>query len=597
VTAPAGGPRIGRILTGEERAARMASETNPVVPGEMLRSSFVISARHVLTAWHCVRDVGPGESLLWFRLRATAAQGRSYVYVPVRLSNYDEAFDVAALAVDASRLAEAQLGAAQAAELMIQLAVPLAVEVSDGDTVQVMGFPQSASSADSDTNSATVVDTRLPLGDVTGLKLSVPALGAVSPVDHHGLSGGPVLKTWRTGGERLTAAVGIIRAAPSGAQPGTAAGGGLIATRVEDVLTLPEVQVAVAAARAATGRRPPRVHRDDNALAASGACLRKLRDSLVEVRDPELGLLVGWPHFFDEPAEHRRPTAIGTAYGLKLALVLNGQDNRPDRSRLAETLWKLRRPDGGWAARTGTGAGRPEVSALVLGALSSSGFDAGHLAEAGSVLEEEVTPGLDPAAIERTYVVGAVIRGLLRSLPTSPRLAELRDVLVSGAAEDPAHENLACWSARLASRKGDAPHPSAAHTAQAVVALVRAQQVLGAERRAQDVVEQAVRWLRARQDLANQTEQIRRFVRDGQPWETLTVRHFTAAWAARALLLVPAAERSGADPLLDAAVRQVWAARRDGFWEWDDGERPLWMSYQGACVLRDYAMRTSTPLP
>jgi hypothetical protein len=66
---------------------------------------------------------------------------------------------------------------------------------------------------------------------------------------------------------------------------------------------------------------------------------------------------------------------------------------------------------------------------------------------------------------------------------------------------------------------------------------------------------------------------------------------------ARALLPLPPADPGGIDNLLDVAVRRVWQAQRDGLWEWDNGDRPLWMSYQGACVVRDYAMRTSMTLP
>ena len=51
---PPSGPRVGRILADEERTARMASEVAFAVPDEVLRSAFAISARHILTAWHCV---------------------------------------------------------------------------------------------------------------------------------------------------------------------------------------------------------------------------------------------------------------------------------------------------------------------------------------------------------------------------------------------------------------------------------------------------------------------------------------------------------------------------------------------------------------
>lgn len=587
------GPRVGRILTSGERSARMANEAAFAIENEVLRSAFSISPRHVLTAWHCVRDSSNDFSSLWFRVRGESSQGRAYIYIPIYLTNYDELFDVAALAVDVRRLEGARLTRAVASEVLSQACIPLGVAVHDNDQVQVMGFPESASSADSDTNSATVVDTVLPLGDATGLKIFGPAFAAVSPVEPHGLSGGCVLKQSHVNGEPPYVAVGVIRAVPTGSIAGIASGGCLIATRIEDLDSrIPEVSAAVSR----TTRSAPKSvvpSRYTNALSVSRSCWQKLRDTLVVVEDPALGKLVGWPHFFNEPLAHRRPTAIGTAFGLKLTLVLGGYEYGPERSGLATTLWKLRREDGGWAARTGTGVSRPEVSALVLGALASTGFDESQRASADDALESALAESQDPVALQRTYIVSAVMRGLIRSRPTSARLAQLRAVLLSGAIQDPRHGNLLCWASRLATEDGEAGLPSVAHTAQAVVALIRASYVLGEEARTHNAVLQSVRWLKDRQDLGNQTEQIRRYVRDNEPWETLTVRHFTAAWVARALLLVPGADVLAVDGVLEEAMHRVRSSCHDGLWEWDDGDRPLWMTYQGASVLRDYAMRSS----
>jgi hypothetical protein len=120
--------------------------------------------------------------------------------------------------------------------------------------------------------------------------------------------------------------------------------------------------------------------------------------------------------------------------------------------------------------------------------------------------------------------------------------------------------------------------------------------MIGDDQQTRTALAGATRWLVSRRDLGDQTEQIRRFVADDHPWDTLTLRHFTAAWVARALLLAPLAEFSGADALLTDAIRGIWGNYRDGYWEWEGRERPLWMSYQSACVLRDFALRTSTPL-
>ena len=243
--------RVGRILLERERAARMADEGAPGIDGEELRSAFAISKEHVLTAWHCVRDAAERGDRLWFRLRdAGTREGRRYNYLPVRPLDSDETFDVAVLVADGSRLGEAGLSEGEAAALLAGSAIPLGADVSVRERVRVMGFPANAPSADSDTLLATVVDTALPLGEVTGLKLFGPSLASVDPVDPHGLSGGPVLTPGNTGdgGRGVEVAVGVVRGVPTGRYADTALGGGLIATRIADVAgRLPEIAGALRA--------------------------------------------------------------------------------------------------------------------------------------------------------------------------------------------------------------------------------------------------------------------------------------------------------------------------------------------------------------
>src|SRR6266536_3536666 len=70
--------------------------------------------------------------------------------------------------------------------------------------------------------------------------------------------------------------------------------------------------------------------------------------------------LIGWTHFYHEAGERgRRPTAIGTCYGLKSMLLLGGTDPRFRQHRVVETLWQLQVPEGGWSARTQSTVGRP----------------------------------------------------------------------------------------------------------------------------------------------------------------------------------------------------------------------------------------------
>ncbi|USA00180.1 hypothetical protein NCG97_04970 [Streptomyces lydicamycinicus] len=86
--------------------------------------------------------------------------------------------------------------------------------------------------------------------------------------------------------------------------------------------------------------------------------------------------------------------------------------------------------------------------------------------------------------------------------------------------------------------------------------------------------------------------------------ELLSVRHFAAAWVARALMTdgarQVAAEEVGLpvwEAQLTAAVARVHGMQQGGVWRWDDGPmgHPVWMAYQGLSVLRRYALMVYRP--
>lgn len=599
-------PRVGRILSDEDRAVRLTNEAADSIPGEVLRTAFAISSRHILTAWHCVRDDLSTGNGLWYRLRAQGAK-RRYIYIPVRVSNYDRLFDAAALAIDEQRLSDADLTLPEAEQYLVDAMIPLAGNVSRHDDVILVGFPASGTAADSDTNNARIVDTDFALGEGVGMKLQGDAFGAVSPVDPHGLSGCPVLREVLTGEIAGYSAVGMVRAAPRGVVPHAAAGGSVIASRISDLVGLiPEVAVALSrgtdhelAAAVALSRAthdnlavPDSAHSRQNFLRLSQECLSTLAKTAVRISDPSRGELTGWAHFFDEPKEHLHPTAISTSYGLKTILTIDAPDGLLDRSRLTETLWKLRLRDGGWAARTGREHSRPETTALVLGALASAGYDQMRLAEAGDAFEKALSRQADPIARTLVYPICAAIRGLVRARPESSRVRELTNDLLDGAISDVPSLDLMCWSRELSSGTGaQRLVPSVAHTAMAIVALSRASLVLGTDERTTSASEKAIAWLCQHPDLANRSEQIRRVMAEhNDQRDMLNVDHFTAAWVARALLSVQPISMPESEALLLNAVRQVWLSQRGGIWDWEENLRPVWMTYQGICALRDYSM-------
>lgn len=330
------------------------------------------------------------------------------------------------------------------------------------------------------------------------------------------------------------------------------------------------------------------------------------------VDDPGRGRLTGWSHSLGESSPSR-PTSVGTAYGLQIMLDLGMTDGRLIPGELVDTLWRLRLPGGGWSARSQGAEARPEVTALVLGALARAGVPPDRLAQEVDRCTTAFTRELDRAGRESTHVMTTVLRGLLRAAPRLAALPSLREALVDGAISDPARDHLRCWGYRL-----DPPHgpPSPLHTAQAVVALERAARVLGESAGVRAAREDGVRWLlscpdaphHACLDLENLREEVRR-PRPDDPahHEVLNVRHFTATWIVRALLSRGALEVARQDgreeawrELLDGAVAAVWAGQRDGIWSWDRGDRnelrhPMWMTYQGLTALRGHALWTYRP--
>ncbi|MFJ6787417.1 hypothetical protein [Streptomyces angustmyceticus] len=337
-----------------------------------------------------------------------------------------------------------------------------------------------------------------------------------------------------------------------------------------------------------------------------------LRRGLSVIEVSGRGPLIGWPHSLAESDPPVHPTAFGTAYGLHLLLDIAPYDGRIRAGQVAETLWRLRLPGGGWAARSQGSGARPEVSATVLGALARAGADPRLLEAEIRSCEVLWNPDHDASGLANTYVVTNVLRGLLRAAPGSTALDGLREVLVNGATADPARGNHRCWGAALATGRGNSA-PSAAHTARAVVALDRAARVLGEDARQRTVREEGLRWLLAGpatptggvSDLQNCQEEVRRpDQEDPLHQELLSVRHFAAAWVARALMTdgarKVAAEDAGLaawEAQLTTAVTRVRGMQRGGVWRWDDGPmgHPVWMAYQGLSVLRRHALMVYRP--
>ncbi|MFD9036583.1 hypothetical protein ACFVZW_36430 [Streptomyces sp. NPDC059567] len=296
-------------------------------------------------------------------------------------------------------------------------------------------------------------------------------------------------------------------------------------------------------------------------------------------------LLHGWSQYLDDPVP---PTAVGTAYGLRLVTLLDVRDGRISRHRLAQTLLALQKPGGGWAASTQRELGRPEITAWVLSALFRAGLDDGLKDEFVRVLEGMLDPAVDSIGMNSTTVVAAAVSTLAEVAPASPKLPELARRLVDGGrSQEISGQTLTHWSESLS---GGAHSP--VHTARAVTALHQAAAVVRTNSAWLNAARAGVASL-CETDISLHTtvEQLRRPVADGSV-DALFVGHFTAAWVARAIMSgdVSAAH----EERLRDAVGDVLQARRNALWRWHDGSAPIWMTYQGARVLKDYALGNST---
>jgi hypothetical protein len=255
------------------------------------------------------------------------------------------------------------------------------------------------------------------------------------------------------------------------------------------------------------------------------------------------------------------------------------------------------RAGGGWSGRTQHKVARPEVTAWVLVAATRLGLDPVRRTELVARLEQLLDPTIDPTGMRHTTVLTSALSALAEVGPQSPRLVELATSLSRAATltkGGPLRQ--AAWGEVI--RPG-AP-PSVPHTARVVVALQLARDALPvgggtAVPGLREMIESGIEWLCQNADLDLADERLRRGEqdeRDDTDVDQLLIQHFTPAWVARALMIAGRADDPRQVDLLRQCVRDVVRAQRHGVWRWrNKDQEPLWMTYQGALVLRDYAWR------
>jgi transcriptional regulator with XRE-family HTH domain len=321
------------------------------------------------------------------------------------------------------------------------------------------------------------------------------------------------------------------------------------------------------AIRATHGAVPPRL------TSASAATLlqvfdnvaRALRGSLTRDAD---GTAQGWPRDLHQLGA--RPTNLSSAYGLQAMLLLEGS-LAPDLVPVAARLKEGASPTGGYGAMTQREP-RPEGTATVLQALHRIDGTARLCAQL-----DTMKTNIGDVERSRPYILTTMLETSRQLDPDSELTADLiRDLL---DARRP-YGDLLLWPEKVEPFLAS-PAPSIAHTARAVRALAQVEQpapeVLAA-------LEQAAAWLTGQRDLPNASENIDRPLEDGRI-EQLYTRHFTAAWIVKALVSVglPASH-----PAVSTAIGLIWRSynERAALWNWDNGDLPIWMTYDAIDALR-----------
>jgi hypothetical protein len=298
----------------------------------------------------------------------------------------------------------------------------------------------------------------------------------------------------------------------------------------------------------------------------------------------------GWDHHLELP----RVTAAGTALGLRVMRMVS-DDFSPFNSReLIETLWSLRLPDGCWRYRSQAPVGRPEATATVLLTLWLFGQQQ-RIAELKAIeaFKHILMPDRDDVLWGSVFSLSTVAPALASAAPRSQMLGEVVEALLAAAHYDERDRTL-CWT-RFTRRHPDDRNasPSAAHTASAVLALLHSFRATDGKHGASpEDLQPAATWLLRHPDWRNTAETICRPFGKSRTEEPL-VRHFTSAWAVRALLEL---DVDPTNQRIVSTIAQLYSSHSGGIWNWDAVKRPVWATLDALRALETYALRASPSL-
>jgi hypothetical protein len=287
------------------------------------------------------------------------------------------------------------------------------------------------------------------------------------------------------------------------------------------------------------------------------------------VRDAN-GRPVGWPRDLRDLSGEATP--IATAYGIRTMLLLE-DGLAADLVPVAQNLQKMADPVGGFASHEQSGP-RPEATAAVLSALRRIA-----VAEDFSAHIALMERGLGDFEKYRPFILTTMLESCLLLRPEIQLVEALIDSLLAARR---LYGDILLWPEKAEPLLLD-PAPSVAHTALAVRALASVQAIRPSDE-IQDALEQAASWLIEQRDLHEAYEVTERSA-EGRP-ELVYIRHFTAAWVVKALV---SAGVPTAHPAVSNAEAQVWNSYGGditALWAWDNGELPIWMTFDAIEALR-----------
>jgi hypothetical protein len=295
-----------------------------------------------------------------------------------------------------------------------------------------------------------------------------------------------------------------------------------------------------------------------------------LRATLTRASD---GAPLGWPQDLRQLPATLPVTVVSTAYGLKTLVLLEGH-LAPDLLPVLENL-RARALQGGYLTAA-EASPRPEATASVIDTLHRVDGSEDFATQIAMMLA-----GLTDFEKSRPFILATVLETSLRLRGAEELTELLAESLL--AARRP-YGNRLLWPEKSEALLID-PAPSVAHTARAVRVLAELERIAPDER-LRDAVEQGVSWLLERQHFhfRNAIDAVERLVDDRL--ESVYTRHFTAALVVKALVSagIPATH-----PTVSSALTRVWesyAGDTAALWKWDNGDLPIWMTFDAVDALR-----------